>query len=154
MDSQRIRDELETAFRGPSWHGPALREVLEGITAEQAFARPVAGAHSIAELVSHLRAWKAIVRRRVEGEAPRRMSDAEDWPQPGPGPAGWAGLLADLEEEHRRLVAVASSLAPEALSRPLADETVASSLIGAAHHDLYHGGQIALLRKARGRAAG
>jgi len=150
MDAQAIRIALETAFRGPSWHGPSLREALGGVTAEQAFARPVAGAHSIAELVGHLGAWKSIVRRRVDGEAPRRMSDAEDWP-PGPaaGESGWKALLEGLEKEHERLLDAVSGLDAAALSRPLADETVASSVLGTAHHDVYHGGQIALLRKAQ-----
>jgi len=150
MDPQTIRSQLETAFRGPSWHGPSLREALAGVTAEQAFTRPVAGAHSIAELVSHLEAWKAIVRRRIAGEAPRRMSDAEDWP-PGPaaGEGGWTSLLEGLEKEHERLLAAVSGLDAAGLSRPLADETVASSVLGTAHHDLYHGGQIALLLRAQ-----
>jgi uncharacterized damage-inducible protein DinB len=150
MDAQTIRSTLETAFRGPSWHGPSLREALAGVTAEQAFARPVSGAHSIAELVGHLQAWKAIVRRRVEGEAPRQMSDAEDWP-PGPaaGESGWKALLEGLEREHERLLAAVSGLDAAALSRSLADETVASSVLGTAHHDLYHGGQVALLRRAQ-----
>jgi len=51
---QRLEEQLERALEGEAWHGPSLLEVLEGVSAHQAAAHPIAGAHSIWELVLHL----------------------------------------------------------------------------------------------------
>jgi hypothetical protein len=50
----RIADQLKRSLEGEAWHGPALRELLSGVTAKQAAARPLAGAHSIWEIVLHI----------------------------------------------------------------------------------------------------
>src|SRR5918911_1736209 len=62
-----ILDELRRIHDGDAWHGAALKESLSGVTAEQAAARPVAGAHSIWELVRHVTAWENVFRLRLEG---------------------------------------------------------------------------------------
>lgn len=55
---QRIVDQLNRAFEGEAWHGPAVMDILEGITAQQAAARPFNGTHSIWEIVLHIAAWE------------------------------------------------------------------------------------------------
>ena len=87
-ESARIADQLHRAFAGGAWHGPALRQLLRGVTAKQAAARPLAGGHSIWELVLHITAWKKAVRQRVMGRA-IELSPREDWP-----PAGKASAAA------------------------------------------------------------
>ena len=62
---QRIVDQMDRAFAGDAWHGPSLEQVLDGISAEDASRHPIAQAHSIWELLHHVRAWNAIVRRRL-----------------------------------------------------------------------------------------
>jgi hypothetical protein len=56
-ETERIRDQLHRAFAGDAWHGPSVLEILENVTASQAATRPIAGAHSIWELVLHIKAW-------------------------------------------------------------------------------------------------
>ena len=64
----RILDQLKRAFEGGAWHGPSVKEVLHGVTAAQAHARPLPNAHSIWELVQHIAVWEDVGRRRLEGD--------------------------------------------------------------------------------------
>ena len=75
-ESVRIADQLRRAFYGEAWHGDSLFEILRGVTAAQASARPVKNAHSIWELVLHITAWDGAVRRRMTGVAVA-LSDQE-----------------------------------------------------------------------------
>ena len=63
-----IVDQLQHAYAGEAWHGPSLEELLTGVTAEQALARPLAGAHSIWELTMHIGVWMSAARRRLAGD--------------------------------------------------------------------------------------
>ena len=141
-----IREQLESAYRGPAWHGPALREVLQGVTAEQAAARPVSAAHTIAELVRHVAAWKSIVRRRLAGEPLEQVTGKQDWPAAPEG--NWQRSLEELEREHQALLAALAGLDRAALERTVGDAPARVCLTGTAHHDLYHAGQVALLKRA------
>src|SRR5208282_4382207 len=78
-ESARIADQLRRAFDGEAWHGDSLFEILEGVTAARAAARPIAGAHTIWELVLHVAAWDGAVLRRLGGAAVE-LSDAENFP--------------------------------------------------------------------------
>jgi hypothetical protein len=66
-ENVRIADQLKRAFEGDAWHGPAVLEVLQGVTARAAASKPIPGAHSIWELVLHIAAWDGVIRRRMEG---------------------------------------------------------------------------------------
>ena len=65
---ERIADQLKRAHEGGAWHGPSVNELLEGVTAEQAAARPFEGTHSVWELVSHIEAWERAILLRLGGE--------------------------------------------------------------------------------------
>ena len=79
-EAVRFADQLERSFRGGAWQGPSLTEALAGITATAAFRRPVAGGHSIAELVFHVDFWLDAARRRIAGEAVDGAVPEADWP--------------------------------------------------------------------------
>ena len=64
-ETERIADQLKRAHEGGAWHGPAIDELLRGVTAGQAAARPFEGAHSIWELVAHAEAWERAILRRL-----------------------------------------------------------------------------------------
>ena len=155
----RIADELEREFSGDPWHGSPLLQILEGISAEQAAAHPVPGGHSIWELVLHITAWKGEVRRRLSG-APASDPEEGDWPAVGdPAPERWWRALEALRAAHDRLLAAIREL-PEAKlfeptndprNRPLGTGVSYYVLLhGIVQHDVYHSGQIVLLKKALG----
>ena len=138
-----LLDGLDEAFDKKSWHGPNLRGAIRGITAQQASWRPATGAHNIWEYVMHAAYWKYVVRRRITGE--KRGS----FPMPGSNffirpvqlsEAAWKGDIDLLAAQHRDLRRAVTELA--ALTR-----TLTHLIRGAAAHDLYHAGQIRLLRK-------
>src|ERR1700688_996474 len=91
----RIADQLRRAFEGEAWHGDSLFEILTGVTAARAAARPVANAHSIWELVLHVAAWDSAVLRRFDGGAVE-LSDAENFPRVTDGSeAAWGRGLGE-----------------------------------------------------------
>lgn len=150
----RISDLMRRTFEKEAWHGPSVREAVATVDARQAAARPIPGAHSIWQLVLHIMAWEAEVCRRLDGHAPRTLPPAEDFPSPGDtGEAAWRDTLASLERGHARLREAISRLADARLDDPLGDAsgelwTVYTTLHGIIQHDLYHAGQISLLKKA------
>jgi uncharacterized damage-inducible protein DinB len=149
-EARRIAGQLRRAFEGQAWHGPSLREILDGVSAEQASARPLAGAHSIWEIVLHIAAWEDAVRRRLLGER-AELSEEEDWPKvSATDEAAWAATLAALAEGNLRLREEISRLDDTRLPERVSDgmASIYGTLHGVVQHTLYHAGQIALLKKA------
>lgn len=148
---ERILDQLKRAFEGNAWHGPAVKEVLAGITAEQAHARPLANAHTIYELVRHIAVWEDVGRRRLQGDpANVPISSPEDWPPAeDTSEAAWEQAKAALDRGHQALVEAISRVAESRLDEPILEgkSSVYVTLHGVIQHDLYHAGQIAMLKK-------
>ena len=152
-----LADQVLLAYRGPAWHGAALAENLAGLTAKEAAARPVAGAHSVWEIVLHLAAWTAEVRRRLEGGMPD-LPDEGDWPEVADtSERAWVRAVEYLGREHDTLAAAIRKF-PDArwtervgLERdaPLGTGVTNAEMVsGLLQHDGYHGGQVGLLRRA------
>jgi len=146
----RMLDLLDRAYAKDAWHGPAVLEVLEGVDATSAASRPLASAHSILELTLHIAVWKDVVRRRLEGESWEPKPE-ENWaPAANNSAAGWAAARATLDASHRALVEAVAAFPEAALDRPPTPDGRRSAYIlihGVIQHDLYHAGQIALLKK-------
>ena len=148
-EAPRIADQHRRAFDGSAWHGPAVFEVLAGVSATRAAAKPVKGAHSIWELVLHIRAWEGVVHERLRGRTVN-LSPAQDWPAvKDKSPAAWKRALAALRETHDALNRDIAGLSDERLEdRSMGSETTLYLLLhGAVQHALYHAGQIAVLKK-------
>ncbi len=147
---ERIVDQLRRAYEGEAWHGPPLKQILAGVTAEQAARRLLPQAHTIWELVLHIAAWESIVRRRLAGEAIEATPE-QDWPPVrDAGETAWKKTLADLEHGHMQLRRSAAALSDDQFMNkaPGKDYSLYGMLHGVIQHDLYHAGQIALLKKA------
>ena len=154
--AKRLAKHIERTMTGPMWHGPALVDVLDGVMADLARTRTVAGAHSIWELVLHITAWAEIARQRVQGQATGDPTPEQDWPPvPGSDPVpNWLLAVERLNDSHRQLAADTRLLDDEQLDAlvPGLEYTVSVLLHGIVEHGTYHGGQIALLKKASGGA--
>ena len=149
-ETERIQDQLRRAFTGNSWHGPSVLEILENVTAAQAAEHPIAGAHSIWELVLHIKAWQDACRRRLEGDR-AELPDEEDWPAIGDtSNDGWENALRALRESYQALSEAVAKVDDARLNNPILEgmPSVYITLHGAVQHDLYHAGQIAILKKA------
>jgi uncharacterized damage-inducible protein DinB len=140
---------LTTACDGPLWHGPALRQILAGMTQEEAAARPLPERHGIAEIVLHLTAWMEEVGARLGGR-PRQQPDRGDWPS-AEGRA-WRDVEAAFDRAYEDLLTTMRELPPGRLEARIGegdgDISMATMLYGVAQHCVYHSGQIALLRRA------
>jgi uncharacterized damage-inducible protein DinB len=145
---ERLLDQHNRAYGGEAWHGPALRQLLEDVTEEQARAHPVDGLHSIAEVVAHIRATMDMVSERLAG-TPRELTTAEDWSDVTR--TSWPAALEELDNAASRVSDAVARLTPEDLDQLVVgkDYTVYVMVHGVIQHNLYHAGQIALLKKAR-----
>ena len=152
-ESRRILDQMDRAFSGDAWHGPSLMHVLEGIRAEDASKHAIRGAHSIWEIVHHIGAWNRIVRQRLEGEAVKVTAE-QDWPPVWEvSEIAWKRALETLRESRAGLRKLVGSLGDDQLEEDLVGGSGVSryaALHGVIQHDLYHAGQIAILKKAFG----
>ena len=150
---ERIADQLKRAHEGGAWHGPAVDELLAGVTAEQAVSRPFEGAHSIWELVAHVEAWERAILRRLGGDPAQIYNTEEDWSQvAGATEEAWATALRRLTETYVALREAVLALDDARLDEPILPNmsTRYVSLHGVVQHTLYHAGQIALVRKSLG----
>ena len=149
---ERILDQLKRAFEGDAWHGPSVREALAGVTAVQAHARPLRNAHSIWELVQHIAVWENVGRRRLAGDrAPIDISSPEDWPPAeDASEAAWEQAKALLDRGHEALREAIAQVVETRLDEPIFEgmSTVYVTLHGVIQHDIYHAGQIAMLKKS------
>jgi uncharacterized damage-inducible protein DinB len=146
----RIEDQMTRAFVENAWHGPAVLEVLAGVNAEQAARRPLAGAHSIWELVLHMTTWKDVVVRRLGGDPVNDVPDQVNFPPvTDPGAAAWQAALERLSATHQRLLGALRSVRDDQLDQASAGYGSSRYVLihGVIQHDLYHAGQIAILRK-------
>jgi uncharacterized damage-inducible protein DinB len=149
----RILDQMDRAFSGDAWHGPPLKSLLDGLLAEDASKHPLDGAHSIWEIVQHITTWNAVVRRELVGEA-LSITPEQDWPPVWEASdAAWQRSVESLVEARSRLRTVVQGLRDEELDEKPSKRTNNSRYVmlhGVVQHDLYHAGQIAVLKKALG----
>ena len=138
---------LDEGYEKKTWHGPNLKQSLKGVSAKMAAWRPGRNRHNIWEETLHAAYWKYAVRRRIEGG--KRGSFALDgsnfFVRPEPGKNNEKAWRADrelLECEHRLLRATV-----EKVLKTKRGFKLAPMIYGVALHDVYHAGQIRLLRR-------
>jgi uncharacterized damage-inducible protein DinB len=152
-----ILDQLQREFDGDPWHGSSLKQILKDITAHEAAQRPLPGGHTIWEIVLHMAGWKGEVTRRLHGHLAGEP-EAGDWPVPGESSDdGWHHAKENLHRAHTELIAALKGIAPSRLHEPVKDTrnrplgtgmTIYQTIYGVIQHDVYHSGQIAMLKKA------
>jgi hypothetical protein len=154
MANSELIEQIDQAFKGPAWHGPALLGLLRGVTAEVALRRPALGRHNIWELIVHCAYWKYAVTRLLTGA--KRGSFAYEgsnfFTRDGGSTEELQRDIRLLRRCHRELVSATSKVKPRDLpKKPPAGKkwTREQAIRGAACHDVYHAGQIQLLKRLR-----
>jgi uncharacterized damage-inducible protein DinB len=151
-ETARIADQLRRAFSGDAWHGDSLLEILDGVAAAQASARPIPHAHTIWELALHIAAWDGAVHRRLGGEAVT-LSDEQNFPPvKDTSEIAWRKAVDRARHVHDELVHAVSEFPDARLDDRVpgkqgAHYTYYYMLHGVAQHEAYHAGQIALLKQ-------
>ncbi len=138
---------LDEGYSRKTWHGPNLRQSLKGVSVRDAAWRPAPGRHNIWEIALHSAYWKYAVRRRIEGgkRGSFELKGSNFFARPEKGKiteAAWRADLALLEREHRALEAAIHRVLKTPRARKLLP-----ALYGVAFHDIYHAGQIRLIRR-------
>ncbi len=147
---QRIEDQLHRAIGGDAWHGPSVQEILANVTVQQATKKPVRDAHSIWELLFHMSAWEGVALQRLKGDS-APLPDDQNWPLGNlPDVAEWNVAWTSFEDQNQQLRKAILQLGDDRLEDqvPGTDYTFYYLLHGVVQHDLYHAGQIALLKRA------
>lgn len=151
-DAARIAEQLRNAFEGNAWHGPALLELLADIDPATAASHPLPETHSIWELVLHIAAWDGAVNRRIVERKALQLKAAKNFPPvKDKSAAAWKQAIDGLKKNHAALVKTAASLSDKQLNErvPGKKYNIRFMLDGVAQHELYHAGQIAILKKTR-----
>jgi hypothetical protein len=143
---------MDQAFDAKGWHGTTLRGALRGVTPAQALWRPAPGRHRIWDYVLHCAYWKYAVRRRLDGAGAGTFPRApSNWPAtPAVASlAAWRADVAFLAAEHRKLRDLVARMPPSVLDRrsPKQAWRNVEQIHGVAAHDLYHTGQIQLIKR-------
>lgn len=160
ISDQRVflADQVRRVHAGHAWHGPSVREALDGVTAAMAATKVLPSAHTIHSLAHHIAAWADEVLHRLEGRAPGEP-DNGDFPDPAVAidELGWTRLLAHLDAVHAKVIEAVLAMDPALLPRHVGDEEVPAlgtghsfegMISGLVQHDAYHAGQILLLKRA------
>jgi len=152
-ETARLADQIRRAFEGDAWHGDSIKELLAGVTAATAAARPIKNAHSIWELVLHIAAWDDAVLRRIGGAAVQLTKQQDFPPVKDTSPAAWRRTVSHLEQAHNQLIEAVAGFPDSRLQDQVSGKTedyydFYYMFSGIVQHELYHAGQIALLKKA------
>jgi uncharacterized damage-inducible protein DinB len=154
-ETARLADQIRRAFEGEAWHGDPLLELLKGVNAATAAAKPIKNAHSIWELILHVAAWDDIVRQRTGGKAVMPTDEQNFPPVKDTSEAAWNKALEDAKRGHNELVKAVAAFPDSRLQEQVPGKTqnyynFFYMFSGIVQHELYHAGQIALLKKGRG----
>jgi len=151
-ETARLADQIRRAFEGEAWHGDSVLELLAGVTSAQAAAKPIPNAHSIWELLLHIAAWDSAVLRRTAGAAVT-LSDEENFPSvKDTSEAAWKEAKKAVKQTHDDLVKTVAAFPDSRLNGQVPGKTESYYTFyymfsGIVQHELYHAGQIALLKK-------
>jgi hypothetical protein len=147
-EAKRIADLHRRAFDGDSWHGPHVFDVLDGVDAARASRKPIQSAHSIWEIVLHIRVEEEIVLRLLKGARVQQPTPEQDWPPAASDEKAWRSALGALRGTHDELNRAIATLDDGKLEMipPGGRRSFYELAHGTVHHALYHAGQIAILK--------
>ncbi len=143
---QNILSLLRSTFEKNAWHGQSVKEVLNDITPIQAF-KKLDHTHSIIELAAHMTSWKIFVIKKLEGDVDYHVNEEMNFPMA----TDWAETLKGLSLSHLQLTESVKNFPTSRLTDVVPhgsySYTFYALIHGIIHHDLYHIGQIALIKK-------
>lgn len=151
-ETVRLADQIRRAFDGEAWHGDSVMEILAEVNAKTAAATPVPNAHSIWDLLLHIAAWDDAIIRRAHGHAVQ-LSDAENFPPlTDTSEAAWRGAIDKAKKQHDELVKTVAAFPDSRLQEPVPGKAESYynfyyMFSGIVQHELYHAGQMVLLKK-------
>jgi uncharacterized damage-inducible protein DinB len=148
---KRIYKNVSAVYDGQPWHGDNLVTSLSGISADMAVARPAKLNHSIAEIVCHMTAWRYFAVEKMKGNAAYEVWDTElNWQKITTlDEKEWKAIQDDLRKCQHQLLQQIDKMQESMLTATVDGRKYNFRLLlqGIAQHDIYHSGQIAIIRK-------
>jgi len=148
-ETYRITELLRRTFDGEPWYGPSVMDVLTEVTLEETL-NQLTGTHTIAELVEHMIGWRTFVIKRLQGDANFDINQEESFKKiAAMTTEQWMDMLQRLQQTQADLLQILSQISDEKLNETVAgrEYNFDKMLHGIIHHDIYHIGQIVLLRR-------
>ncbi len=148
-DIQRILNHYDGVLNGSAWHGDAIWQILDGIPAETAAARPFEGGHTIWEIVMHMTFWEGVATQRLAGQRAGLVEELNFPAMPAATNENWKQTLHQFRESNQQFQAALTKIDPARLDELTAagKRTYYGEAHGVIEHTVYHAGQIVLLRK-------
>ena len=153
---EKLIKELDKSVNGDPWYGASLKSILQDVTYKQAVTRHNPNIHSIAEIALHIYAWIEEVSSRLKGNEPKDP-ERGDWPEvDNLNETGWKKIIGDIFSAHETLLEQVKNFPFEKFEERVGTErikelgtgfTYREMLVGLMEHNIYHGGQIGLLKK-------
>lgn len=149
---ERIQKLVKNNWDGPMWHGNNLQEVLKNITWQQAFEKPAGFSHNIYEYVRHITCWRHFTVEMLKGNAAYKVeiNSETDWVRHyDKTEAAWQAALSELEQNQTTLSNALATFTDSQLDELVPERKFKWYVLlhGVIHHDIYHSGQIAVLKK-------
>jgi uncharacterized damage-inducible protein DinB len=151
-EAVRLADQIRRAFEGNAWHGDSILELLADVSSKTAAARPIPNAHSIWEILLHIAAWDDAVRRRIGGTAVTLTGEQNFPAVKDTSKAAWRHAIDSAKQGHNELIKAVAAFPDSRLQEQVPGKTqsyhnFSYMFSGIVQHELYHAGQIALLKK-------
>lgn len=151
---EKLAKQLEEILSGEPWYGPAIYNILNRVTFESAYERPLPSAHNVAEIILHMLSWTEEVMDRLNGMAASSNPSSGDWPETGsPDEQKWQLWIDDLKLVNVNLIKIIRDFPEEQWQEHTNDtryeqaDTYKELVEGFMQHQVYHAGQIAMLTK-------
>ena len=147
---EHIANQLSRASDGHAWHGDSLMQLLSDIDAQQAANKTLQNIHSIWEIVLHIIAWEQVAITCLEGQPYTMIHGEDDWPPVNtPSPDAWQSTVQNLRDSTSALNALIIDFQERRLHEPVSGQpfTYYQLFHGLVQHNLYHAGQIGILKK-------
>lgn len=141
---KNISKIVERVYNGKPWHGPSIMDVLTDVDETRA-RKKIGESHSIVQLVQHMTAWRNFVTKRLLGDTEYELTDNQNFPPE----KDWASALKSLDESQTALLKAINSLEAVKLHETVSNRKYDFFILlhGIIHHDIYHIGQIQLIKK-------
>ncbi len=148
-ESERMMQSLREVHSGRPWHGPSLKAILKGVSPKDASNR-IGEVHTIWELMLHMSGWMEVVVQRLQGEIVHEPTDGDYPPMPEPTDANWRATIRRYDSSLKKLQKAIAQVKPIDWNRkkPGRRYSYGEMIHGALWHNLYHTGQIGLLKRA------
>jgi len=151
LTTKQLTHRWTTVYEGEPWYGPGFLKVINDISPEEAYWKVQPDAHSIIEIVHHILAYRIYMVRQISGDHDFRikLNSPEDWTKyDTPDPEKWKEFKKMLQENQEELIRILEKEEEAFLEKPTVIKYRSNGelIYYVLEHDIYHLGQISLLK--------